>query len=133
MLRTSVKITLLTHALVELETHDPDDDENEAKDQISNIINTKHINNEAGDFHLWRRIYANPDGYAAIDGGNKGGYLIHGLCNTLLDKNNIVTRDLDDIVNQVRMKTKALAGKFLTEIVEDVNDIHYKIFLKSKK
>ena len=85
-----------------------------------------------GDFHLWRRIYANPDGYAAIDGGAKGGYLIRGLCNTLLDTNNVITRDLDEVINQVRMKTKSLTGNLLTEIVEDVNDIHYKIFLKIK-
>ena len=84
------------------------------------------------DFHLWRRIYANPNGYAAIDGGNKGGYLIRGLCTTLLDKNNVIAHDLDEIINQIRIKTKLLAGNYMTEIVEDVNDIHYKIYLKIK-
>ena len=91
------------------------------------------LGNISDDFHLWRRIYANPNGYAAIDGGNKGGYLIHGLCNTLLDKNNVIARDLDEIINQIRIKTKNLAGDLMTEIVEDVNDIHYKIYLNINK
>ena len=71
--------------------------------------------------------------YSAIDGGNKCGYSIRGLCNTLLDKNNVISRDLDEIINQIRIKTKSLAGNCMTEIVEDVNDIHYKIYLKIKK
>ena len=33
---------------------------------------TNNCNNN-GDFYLWRRIYANRDGYAAIDGGSTGG------------------------------------------------------------
>ena len=34
---------------------------------------TNNSNNNNGDFYLWRRIYANREGYAAIDGGSTGG------------------------------------------------------------
>ena len=116
--------------------NNPDDKKN-TKNNInvntSTISNNNNKNNDDLNFHLWRRIYANPDGYAAIDGGMKGGYLIRGLYKTLLDTTNSTSHDFDEIIKQVRLKTRKLTGKAATEVVEDVNDIHYRMFLTMKK
>ena len=51
-------------------------------------------------------INANPDRYAVVDGGTKGGYLIQSVKHVFNIKNDIVNENLDSIVNQIRSKTR---------------------------
>ena len=85
------------------------------------------------DFHLWRKIHANPKGYAT-GGGSKGGYLIRGLCSTMMNHQYALSHDLTQIIAQIRLKTKSKTGTTLeyTNAVEDVNSIPYRIYFHPK-
>ena len=48
-----------------------------------------------------RFIYANPEGYAAVDGGKNGGYLTQATKHVFMKKNSIENENLDSIVNQI--------------------------------
>ena len=93
-------------------------------------------NNDKISIINWRTIYANPEGYAAFDGGSrKGGYLIRGLCNTLLSKQDTFnsSNDFDNIINEVRFKVNKKAHNGMnTQIVEDVNQLNFSIRLKPR-
>ena len=71
-------------------------------------------------------VYANPDGYAAFDGGKEGGYLIRGIYRTY-KKKEITTKYLNDIVSQIAVKVKEMAGKQSMQDVQHVSNVHYKI------
>ena len=77
-----------------------------------------------------RFIYANPDGYAAVDGVTKGGYLIRATKHVFNKQDAIENENLDSIVNQIRCKTKRLVGTQVMELIQDVNqmnlDLHFK-------
>ena len=78
-----------------------------------------------------RYIYANIDGYAAADGGRKGGYLIQSVeCvfSKLIKKHGIVNKNLDSIVNHIRLKTRELVGTAIMQNVEDVNDMNFDVY-----
>ena len=85
------------------------------------------------NFHLWRHIFANPKHFATVDGGDKGGYLIRGLCSTMLNKQYAFSKDLSCIVDQIRLKTKEKTGCLATNSVEDVNVIPYKIYFQQRQ
>ena len=74
-----------------------------------------------------RFIYANPEGYAALDGGSKGGYLIRATKCVFLKKE-IEKQSLDNIVNQIRMKTRKMVGKGTMENVQDVNQMNFDVY-----
>ena len=79
-----------------------------------------------------RFIYANPEGYAAIDGGGKGGYLIQAIQRVFRNEKKIVNekQNLDAIVNQIRIKTRQLVGTGAMQNVEDVNHMNFEVFFK---
>ena len=77
-----------------------------------------------------RFIYANPDGYAAIDGGKNGGYLIQSIKHVFMKKNDIENENLDSIVNQIRLKTRQLVGKGVMQNVQDVNHMNFHVYFK---
>ena len=79
-----------------------------------------------------RFIYANPDGYAAVDGGAKGGYLIQAVKHVFSNKNHIQQENLDSIVNQIRWKTRKLVGTATMQNVQDVNHMNFNVFFKKK-
>ena len=68
-----------------------------------------------------RFVFAHADGYAAVDGGSKGGYLIQSIKHVFNKKNNNVNENLDSIVNQIRSKTRKLVG-IGTGIMQNVQD-----------
>ena len=87
----------------------------------------KWIHNEAN----FRYVYANPDGYAAIDGGKKGGHLISAIHSTFLklskSRSLLENGTLTNIINEIRMKAKDSAGKVLMQNVQDVNNSNLRI------
>ena len=77
-----------------------------------------------------RFIYANPEGYAAIDGGKTGGYLIQATKHVFNKKNEIENENLDSIINQIRLKTRQLVGKGAMQNVQDVNHMNFNVYFK---
>ena len=75
-------------------------------------------------------VYANPDGYAAFDGGKKGGYLIQAI-HEVFKKREIYRKDLYSIISQIRSKVKQLTGPQSMQHVQLVsNDDYYIKFEK---
>ena len=64
-----------------------------------------NIHSEANFFF----VFANPDGYAAFDGGNNGGYLIQALYK-VFEKKEIFNKTLTSIMLHVAEKVKTMAG-----------------------
>ena len=77
-----------------------------------------------------RFIYANPDGYAAMDGGANGGYLIQATKYVFNKIDDIEKKNLDNIVNQIRLKTRVLVGKGSMENVQDVNHMNFDVYFQ---
>ena len=78
-----------------------------------------------------RFVYRNPDGYAVVDGGEKGGYLIQAT-KDVFNRRGIEKRKLDDIIKQLREKTKKLIGKGVTETIQDVNQMNFNVYFKKR-
>ena len=77
-----------------------------------------------------RFLFANPDGYAAIDGGIKGGYLIQATKHVFCKLDQIYQKNLDNIVNQIRLETRKLVGSGTMQNVEDVNRINFNVLFQ---
>ena len=98
----------------------------------------KHMRNDTSLKDLYhneancRFIYANPDGYAAIDGGASGGYLIQATKYVFNKIDDIKKKNLDSIVNQIRLKTRQLVGKGSMENVQDVNHMNFDVYFRKK-
>ena len=78
-----------------------------------------------------RFIYANPDGYAAVDGGKNGGYLIQAT--TKVFNNYDYKKNLDNVVNQIRLKTREIVGTGPMHNVQDVNHMNFHVYFKKSK
>ena len=81
-----------------------------------------NIHSEANFFF----VYANPEGYAAFDGGNKGGYLIQAIYK-VFKKKEILSKNLDSIILHVAEKVKQLVGLQSMQHVQTVSNVHYRI------
>lgn len=79
-----------------------------------------------------RFIYPNPEGYASLDGGKKGGYLIQST-KKVFSKTDIENKNLDEIVLQIRLKTREMAGAASIQLVEDVNLMTFPVCFVKKK
>ena len=79
-----------------------------------------------------RFIYANPDGYAAVDAGKNGGYLIQSVKHVFCRKESVMQHNLDDIVNQIRSKTRQLVGTAAMENVQDVNHMNFIVYFDKR-
>ena len=77
-----------------------------------------------------RFLFANPDGYAAVDGGIKGGYLIQATKHVFCKRDQIYQENLDNIVNQIRLQTRKLVGAGTMQNVEDVNRINFNVLFQ---
>ena len=65
-------------------------------------------------------IFANPDGYAVADGGERGGYLIRSVNRIFRNEQIVLINNFNDIVDSIRKDTKMLAGKGIIECVQDI-------------
>ena len=75
-----------------------------------------------------RKIFANTEGYAAVDGGTKGGYLIRSFTKAMADDGVFESSTLDDIVKTTYVTLEKLIGSVGAEVIEDVNTIHHKVY-----
>ena len=124
----------------------------EAAHFVHKLVSQSELYHKDANF---RYIYGNPEGYQVYDGGKKGGYLIQAIkkvfCKPEILTNNV---NLDDIISQIRMKTRDLAiegmgrnandsngndnligaGRRVIENVQDVNNCNLDItFDKAQK
>ena len=98
---------------------------NNSSNDIKRQLSTKqeiNIHSEANFFF----VYANPDGYAAFDGGNKGGYLIQAIYK-VFKKKEVLSKNLDSIVLHIADKVKQLVGRQSMQHVQTVSNVHYRI------
>ena len=77
-----------------------------------------------------RCIYTNPDTYACVDAGDKGGFLIQATKQVFCNQNLIYGKTLDSIVN----KTKSLVrhDNATMESVEDLNKMNFDIVFQKQ-
>ena len=94
---------------------------------INKLEKNVSIHKEANFFF----VYANPNGYAAFDGGNKGGYLIQSIYK-VFKKREIVTKNLDSIVLHMAEKIKQLIGLQSLQHLQSVSNVHYRIRFKPR-
>ena len=72
-------------------------------------------------------IYANPDGYAALDGGSKGGYLIRAVKNVFSSEEISLNQTLDDMVVKIRNQAREAAGTAVAQMVERLSTMTYHV------
>ena len=79
-----------------------------------------------------RFIYINPDGYACVNAGDKGGFLIQATKQAFVTSF-IYGKTLDRIVNEIRSKTTSLGHNNATmEKVEDLNEMNFDIVFQKQ-
>ena len=104
-----------------------DGDDNNNKNNIK--LGNQYYHSQANT----RFIYSNPDGYAAVDAGSKGGYLIQSTKKIFCNQPAIYDCSLDNIVNQIRAKTRDLVGNGVMQNVQDVNHMNFDVFFKPQQ
>ena len=80
-----------------------------------------------------RKIFANTSGYAAVDGGVKGGYLIRSVIKVVSNPQSFRDYDLDGIVRLTRQLLENLIGSYAAQVVEDVNTMPYRVKFQHKQ
>ena len=82
-----------------------------------------------------RYIFGNPAGYAVIDGGRKGGYLLRAFRRILCNKARIFKYkwNLDEIIQRVRTQVNYLVGENSMQLIEDTNVMEYDIYFRERK
>ena len=137
---------------IEETKNDGSDDDNTHKPLIQNV-NTKGRSNGNGNNNSsnnsrnndnsnktytipsdCRSIYATIEGYAAIDGGNKGGYLIRSVTKAFA-KDEIFNKNLDAIIKNTRkiMKNLLKGGQqYQTQIIDSNDTIDYEINFQTR-
>ena len=94
--------------------------------------NYDNDNNYVKDSYC-RKIYANTNGYAAVDGGSKGGYLIRSLVKVISNPQAFEEHDLDGIIRLTRQLIENLIGQHAAQVLEDVNTLPDNVSFQSKK
>ena len=114
---------------------------NEVKEHTLTLGNIMHDKQKKGDnndkvkinnnwYHPkanFMFVYPNPEGYAAADGGIKGGYLIRSIKSVFSNLEISTKQSLNEIIRQIRSQTKIKAGKGTLECVEVVERMTYKV------
>ena len=105
--------------------------EKDEKQQIKDVIDKEENSNvikqlfEEKKYHKegnFRFIYANIEGYATVDGGKKGGYLIQAIHSVFLKVDTVLKSNLDAIVYQINDQSKKKVGtSVVVQRIEDVN------------
>ena len=76
-----------------------------------------------------RVIFSNTNGYATVDGGVKGGYLIRYFCKTLMNINIFNKCDLNEQINVTRKVEEKKIGNMAAHVIDDWNRLSYNIKL----
>ena len=77
-------------------------------------------------------IYANTPGYAAVDGGSRGGYLIRSFTKVFNDNKKFECLNLYEMVLDTRKKCDKLIGKVGAQVIEIVDRMPYKAYFADK-
>ena len=77
------------------------------------------------------KVVANPKGYACLDGGTKGGYLIQSLCKVFKDSAFVKQHQWSEIVMAMRDYTQMIVGKVLTQVLEHESTLHRDVKFES--
>ena len=105
--------------------------------QRKQATNTNDNNNDRDDWYHSQEnfihIYSNPEGYAAADGGTKGGYLIRSVKRVFSNLEVSLNQTLNDIIVQIRAEAKEMAGKGALECVQVVDTMTSKIVFEKRK
>ena len=120
-----------------------DDNDHESKNNDSSTIasDTKYL-----DYENFCYIYANLDGYAVVDGGILGGYLIQGI-KSVLAQSHADTQDLNKLINLIGMETlRKVKGETkkkdenykksnnpARQIVQSTSNIHYQVYFSKRE
>lgn len=91
----------------------------QSSNKIASKLNQTKNYHKEGNF---RFIYAAIDGYAVVEGGKMGGYLIRAIHTVFKNEKRVLTQDLDKIIYYINDKAQTKAGTNLfVQHVEDVN------------
>ena len=118
----------------------------ENENDINNKINNGERESTLKDTILLRKLYhndsncgfihTNPDGCACADTGDKGGFLIQATKQVFCNQSLIYGKTLDNILNEIRFKTKSLVGhghnNATMENVEDLNEMKFDIVFQTQ-
>ena len=122
--------TIKTKSLNSSSTYDHDkNDENASehkndankieKNSFENRFKKKEAYHKEANF---RFIYGSIDGYAIVEGGTKGGYLIQALCSVFSNVEKVVMSNLDKIVYQINKQAIQRTGTSIyVPHIEDLN------------
>ena len=125
-----------------LSTVDGDDVKINSDDSDSQLVKHKAISkldakllpyHKEGNFRV---IYANIDGYAVVEGGKRGGYLLQAVKEVFCNQQRILHKDttFNDIVLQINKRSQNLAGKtILVQQTQDVNQMDGFIKFEKRK
>ena len=116
----------------ELTENDFDDhDEENDEDDDDNFIDTNGVSyHSRANFLI---MYANPEGYAALDAGLRGGYLIRAVKNVFITLEISLKQPLDDIVVKIRNQARQAAGTHYAQLVERVSTMTYPVKFRKGK
>ena len=89
------------------------------KNSFENKFKKTKAYHKQGNF---RFIYGSIDGYAIVEGGTKGGYLIQALCSVFSNVEKVVMSNLDKIVYQINKQAIQRTGTSIyVPHIEDLN------------
>ena len=97
---------------------------------VLNTLNTKDNLYLFSKFNWNRVIYANTDGYAVVEPGSKGEYMIRSVCKAFKNSN-IMKYDFDQIMVQIRkilIKIMGTSKECAAQVIDDRNDIPKSLF-----
>ena len=104
-------------------------DENAFKKEVE-----KHFTAKAHPEGGWRFVYANIDGYAVVEGGRKGGYLIRSIKTVFDNVDRIQESHLGEIILQINHQAKDKVGtKVVVQQIEDVNRMEGTVYFEVKQ
>ena len=122
-------VEILNLEMLEINNYTSNNSDNNS---IGNIYDTKlkdtllPYHNE-GNYYV---VYANIDGYAVLEGGKRGGYLLQSVRKVFCNEKRILNKDttLSDIILQVNAKAQRLAGNgVIVQQIQQVNQMDGRI------
>ena len=94
--------------------------------------NDNYKGNIFSKYNYNREVYANTEGYAVIEPGSKGAYMIRSVTQSIVN-NDIFGKNLDDILlhtRKVMLQLMGMSPECGAQVVEDHNNIPNQVFFK---
>ena len=104
-------------------------DENASKKRFENKLKEQAYHKEGN----YRFIYTSIDGYAVVEGGINGGYLIRALHTVFSNVKTVLSSNLTDSIFQINEQAKTRVGTtIVAQQIEDVNRMNGPVRFKQK-